>query len=464
MTEQILASPLLKITLIFLILFGNIQSCRKLTSTTSNVTPPLTITPSEISYYVNTAVGLDTNPGTQTLPWRTIQKAATTAPIGSTITVLAGNYAERVNISRAITLQGQGQVVTQGFTVQADFVTIDGFEISNKSLDTTNGWGIYLTGNNNMIANNYIHDTTWGGIMLFASIANPSLSNSNIVQGNRIVHVGEIGIDVRGRNNVIGYNDISGVMQYPAWLTNPPTWADADGIHFHGSGHIIRGNYIHDILYTVPENIDPHIDCFQTFASSPSQEPASNILFEQNRCDNARVQTTGEVGKGFMIAGASNITIRNNIIKAYAGINAGAGSNQLTILNNTIIGNLSLPITFDPVGLDFTNVPVSVVKNNIFYNMPGHSIYLQDTISQNGMTSGKNIMYRSDGKALWTTNTYSHINDLWGINPLLTVDYHLLPSSPAIDVGYVVPVSNDFDGNLRPLGAGYDIGAFEFWQ
>lgn len=40
-------------------------------------------------------------------------------------------------------------------------------------------------------------------------------------------------------------------------------------------------------------------------------------------------------------------------------------------------------------------------------------------------------------------------------------DFHLLPTSPAIDAGHDVDLSEDYDGAMRPLGFGYDIGAFE---
>ena len=34
--------------------------------------------------------------------------------------------------------------------------------------------------------------------------------------------------------------------------------------------------------------------------------------------------------------------------------------------------------------------------------------------------------------------------------------------SPAIDTGAVVSLTDDFDGDERPMGDGYDIGADEF--
>ena len=45
-----------------------------------------------MTYYVDPS-GLDTNPGTQSQPWATIQKAVDTAIGGDTIIVNAGTYA-----------------------------------------------------------------------------------------------------------------------------------------------------------------------------------------------------------------------------------------------------------------------------------------------------------------------------------------------------------------------------------
>ena len=50
------------------------------------------------SFYVS-PVGNDSNPGTQTAPWRTVQHAADTARAGSTVNVRGGTYEERVSIN-----------------------------------------------------------------------------------------------------------------------------------------------------------------------------------------------------------------------------------------------------------------------------------------------------------------------------------------------------------------------------
>lgn len=42
-------------------------------------------------------------------------------------------------------------------------------------------------------------------------------------------------------------------------------------------------------------------------------------------------------------------------------------------------------------------------------------------------------------------------------------DFHLQINSPAIDsASSIYSVSTDFDGNIRPVGNGYDIGAYEY--
>ena len=53
---------------------------------------------SNFSFYVSTT-GNDSNPGTQAMPWRTVQHAADTAHAGSTVNVQGGVYEELVSIN-----------------------------------------------------------------------------------------------------------------------------------------------------------------------------------------------------------------------------------------------------------------------------------------------------------------------------------------------------------------------------
>jgi hypothetical protein len=99
------------------------------------------------------------------------------------------------------------------------------------------------------------------------------------------------------------------------------------------------------------------------------------------------------------------------------------------------------------------------------YNQPGQAIYLTGT-TYNGLDIGNNLAYNSDGSIPQTY--YNHSKDIWAVNPMFVnpaaMDYHLQAGSPAIDAGYDLTglVTEDYDSNPRPQGAGYDIGAFEY--
>lgn len=141
------------------------------TSTKAPTATPLpTSTPAPTSavtdaFYVSTN-GNDSNPGTNEKPWKTIAKAANTLSSGQTAIVLAGTYAERVEIRRdGITLKANGKVQMKGFEINGDNNTVIGFTISDKSSHA----GIYVKGNNNLVQGNEIFHMRQDGIWFFGS-------------------------------------------------------------------------------------------------------------------------------------------------------------------------------------------------------------------------------------------------------------------------------------------------------
>jgi hypothetical protein len=136
------------------------------------------------SFFVDAVLGNDTNPGSLSQPWKTIQKAADTLQHGDTVTVLDGDYStQKVRISRSgqagapITFQAQGNVKVKGFlvaaaygpnynTTNADYIIIRGFDISNTDDPTPGvddwrmGVGIFMEGSHCRLENNTIHYST----------------------------------------------------------------------------------------------------------------------------------------------------------------------------------------------------------------------------------------------------------------------------------------------------------------
>lgn len=430
--------------------------------------PPTSTQPSNKNFYVSTS-GNDANNGTQANPWRTIQKAANTITSGDTVFVEEGEYPEHVILTRSgaadmpIRFEAEGRVVMQGFTVTANYVTIRGFEITDTPDHDRNGWGIWINGDHCLIENNYLHDATRGGIVLFVLPGEETITHDCVVRNNRLYRNSQVGIAIYGRNNLVEGNEVWGTIQYhPKWI-NPPDWVDADGIRFFGSGHIIRKNYVHDIIFGIPENPTPHIDCFQTWGDGNYHETASDITIEQNRCLNLQGGTSLGSVQGFMISDAKRVTIRNNIVRTYIVLNA-VNSEVLTIVNNTFTNDLSLPSNYNPNIIGLTNTPHSVIENNIFFEPLVHTIYFHDEMSKQSAAIGHNCIFRSDGKE---PSGSPSPGDLWMVDPLFVSsasgDFHLQAGSPLIDAGVTIPnISNDFDDTSRPIGAGFDIGAYEY--
>ncbi|MHB9032115.1 MAG: choice-of-anchor Q domain-containing protein [Anaerolineae bacterium] len=74
------------------------------------------------------------------------------------------------------------------------------------------------------------------------------------------------------------------------------------------------------------------------------------------------------------------------------------------------------------------------------------------------LVNGGSDSHHTGGSFLWMGTL---TGDPLFVNPAAG-DYHLSWGSPAIDSGKIVAVPTDLDGRKRPLGAGYDRGAYEY--
>ena len=420
------------------------------------------------TFYVDGRRGQDTNPGTRNALWRTIQKASATLQPGDTALVSEGEYRERIHVTRSgsagipITYQAAGNVVMEGFRITADYIRVKGFEITSQIRLIEESYGVYLRGQHNEVLDNTIHDIYHDGIMLAGEGGPHSPPTAyNVVRGNRIYRASSSGITVEGVKNLIEGNDISHIIQYPP---GGPAYdgADADGLRPFGTGHIFRKNRVHDIRSDDLGNLDPHIDCIETWG------PATDMLFEQNFCD--AEDTDFLPVQGAQIENGSgvvnHITFRNNIfMNVRVGIHVEKlGSTDITSVE--MVNNTFYKITYQGILLEGPSS--GRLQNNAFFDVGSHKdSYVALGADSKGMVIGYNAHAMSDGRPPGTLGSHApYPHDLWGVDPkfvnVTARDLRLLPNSPLVDAGVALKdVTVDIRGVPRPQGRGYDVGAYE---
>ncbi len=100
--------------------------------------------------------------------------------------------------------------------------------------------------------------------------------------------------------------------------------------------------------------------------------------------------------------------------------------------------------------------PVGIDMNDNLIDLVGSESYFSGDTSAIG---GANDLLFGAGAAP------SFLSGAIAGDPMLVApashDFHLEPGSPAIDRGVPTAATTDFDGNARPQGAAYDVGAYE---
>jgi len=170
-------------------------------------------------------------------------------------------------------------------------------------------------------------------------------------------------------------------------------------------------------------------------------------------------------GGAVAVSQGSIFTLTNNII---TGNQAGSQGDGLRVsgtdaypsigalLHNTIADNVGS----SGEGLYIGNYITLSLANSI---IAGHTVGITNTNPASSIVTADHTLF--DGNGTDYGSGVTSTNEVSG-NPAFvapaTDDYHILFGSAAIDQGVDAGVTDDIDGDPRPIGAGYDIGADEW--
>ena len=385
-----------------------------------------------VAYVVDRAApgAADTNPGTEQMPFKTVQRAADAARPGDTIYVMAGEYDERIEVKAggtkgkpvAFMAMPRRSVTLAGFDLKASYVRVEGFEITADKPTTA----VQLYASHCEILDNYIHHMM---IAVNGTVGKPSADGNtrdystvthNRIAYNKVYHC-EYGFILGGENWLVESNEVSRLIMYAAGRR----YADCDYTRFFGKGCIQRYNYYHGT--DTKESKAAHVDAIQTFTNNG--EVAQDVLFEYNTCF--------DWGQGCMVESAPHIgsvrnwTFRNNIYSSKLPTYKGAwGLNIIQTPDVTIENNTFAGITWFGVGLRGKESTDGQIRNNIFCEVRKAVEDSMDFASANPKI-GYNLTFETpvlDGS--------TNIN---GKDPLFKApekrDFRLKKGSPAIGAG-----------------------------
>ncbi len=399
--------------------------------------------------------GSDLNTGTSSAPLLTLQTAANRVAAGDTVYVGAGAY-------RGFNLTTGGTAAAR-ITFAVNPAAAAGSVVINQANPWNNLDGINLEG------------ASYVTVQGFTVTGQPRAGIRSVTNGF-----------VEIRNNVADANTVWGIFtgfSSDLLIENNQASRSAQqhGIYVSNSADrpMIRGN-------SVFENYGSGIQINADLLAGGGDGIISNAVIENNVI---RANGAGG-GASINLDGVQNSDIRNNVIDSAraSGIalfrqDGATGSTNNRIVNNTVVVDNSLNVANGRWGVTLSGGSTgNTLRNNIIFSTQSFRGAIELAAdSQAGLVSDYNVVEdrfsvdggnTATGLSGWQTATGQDLHsislaDVTALNGLfvnrLAGDYHLAPASAAIDRGTATGApSTDYEGQSRPSGAGYDIGADEF--
>jgi hypothetical protein len=347
------------------------------------------------------------------------------------------------------------------------------------------GGAVYANNASPVITNCRILSSTagfGGGLALYYGA--PTVGNSAVL-GNTASQT--IGLNLRGVGGGIFLYYSPATIEYSAVMSNVAAgdnlmYDGGGGLYIDSSQAVIRNNtiqsnsgryrggglYIYQSVATVRDNTILNNNATSYGGGvytvmSPTDLEANTILGNGASQD----------GGGLIVGGCAPFTLTNNIIARNSAQGTGpalyvaryqesplstAHPSQGTLLHNTFADNNS-PLVSWMIHVDLST---TLAFTNTIIDKPGgitvttgSSVALYTTLWNPSLLLQPGLTVSGTGSVISSTNYYSETG-------VISPAFHLDPDSPAIDLGADAGVTTDVDGDTRPQGAGYDIGADEY--
>ncbi len=424
-------------------------------------------------------------------PGESIQAAIDAASDGDTIIVNAGTYTESLTLSKPVSLTGVNSDTTIIHAMAGQRVlTVTGATISNSvvisGLTFTggyagNGGGLYADHDVTMINMRFISNTSGtdgGGLYVSdaATLTNVDfisntaqqsgggLFSSNAVtmtSGTFIGNMAEQGGGARIRHarlsnvqfeqnsapngNGGGLNAVYLSISDTRFVNNSANWAA--GLFAAASAQVMSASF---------ENNHAVSGGGAMLTGSTLADRAKLFVWNTQFISNTAT-SPGSIGGAVYynsngVVHFTNVVLARNHAQAYGAALFLNGS-EVVILKHLTIADASInPLAAITV---FSNWPAYIIDSII----TNHAIGIQSLGI--GDNEDYNLFYGNLTNTVGViTGAHSLIGDPRFVDPAHD-DYHLIFGSASVDHGVDAGVYTDLDGNVRPQGAGFDIGAYE---
>jgi hypothetical protein len=463
---------------------------------------------SQQNYYVSTT-GNDSNNGSITSPWNSIQYGCNNLLPGDTLHILGGTYYEKIDINVSgtpgnyITIKNyqNDEVIIDAINFNDDtpiiwtnnaFIRIQGLHLTNNIFNFASGLALQDTAHHIEIIDNKISNIKFSSnpnapvnsntnaVPLSVYADNPNSSIHDIlINGNEVfnnqtgysenISCGGNFTDFIIENNIVHDNTNIGIDIGGNYGTSSNPAND------HGRNGVIRNNLVYNCNSPYSPAAGIYID------------GGWDIIVENNICHNNGYG--GEIGCEEN-GETKNIIFRNNVFynNYYSGMHIGGYDENTTgivknssVYNNTFYKN-DVGNTYGGE-IAFTKLENCNVENNIFY-ISSQNVFTTIERTQVNFSFDYNLVFADNGETILESdvngtthqglqNFYSAtgygVNSVF-INPLFVDennnDFHLQATSPAIDQGnpnYVVSSNEvDMDNENRINNGVIDCGADEY--